>query len=39
MASSSSQAKERKNTRKKNYRENKNVEKGRSLPFFCCFCI
>jgi len=35
MASSSSQANEKKTQKK----EKKNVEKGGNLPFFSCFCI
>jgi hypothetical protein len=35
----SSRRKEKKHKEKKNHREKKNVEKGRSLPFFFCFYI
>ncbi len=34
-----SRRKKRKTQRKKNHKEEKNVEKGRSLPFFSHFCI
>jgi hypothetical protein len=34
-----SRRKKRKTQRKKNHREEKDVEKGRSLPFFSRFCI
>ncbi len=40
LASSSFQVKKKeKHTKKKNRREEKNVEKGGSLPFFSRFCI